>query len=385
VGSLDARTVTRVRESTVNVVPSGQYLLFVRAGSLMAQPFDVKGMRATGEPVAVMDQVMENLGELAGPSISVSDSGVLAYRARHASATTLTWFDRSGLEFETLSAPTGCRNPEISPNGRRVAVECPDVGANTRDVWILDAVSGAPARLTTDTADDSDPIWSPDGRWIVFSSGRDGGQDLYRRLSTGAGHDDRLLQTPRTKYPNSWSRDGRFIFFTSREEDTGWDIWLRPLEGKPRPLVSTPAVEIEPQLSPNGRWLAYTSDESGRMEVYIRSFPAAGGTWLISSHGGSDPRWRNDSSELYYLSPDRVLMAVGVNTAVSLDASIPKPLFQTRASGPLGLGVRFNYAVAQGGQRFLITADVRGAIPSPINVVLNWTPDADRSPGTPRR
>jgi Tol biopolymer transport system component len=313
----------------------------------------------------------------------VSDTGVLAYRGRHAFPTTLTWFDRNGLSLQTLSAPAGCRNPEISPDGRRVAVECPDVGANTRDVWLLDAMSGAPARLTTDPADDSDPIWSPDGRWIVFSSGRDGGQDLYRRASSGAGHDEQLLRTPRTKYPTSWSRDGRFILFTSREENTGWDIWLRPLEGKPAPVISTPAVDIEPQLSPNGRWLAYTSDESGRMDVYVRPFRAGGGMWLISPGGGSDPRWRDDSSELYYLSPDRALMAVSVNAAVPHGASVPKLLFQTRASGPLGLGVRFNYAVAPGGRRFLITADVPEATSSPINVVLNWTVTADGQKARP--
>jgi Tol biopolymer transport system component len=384
VGSLDTQTITRVLDTTVNVVPAGPYLLFIRSGSLMAQPFDVNRVRVSGEPVAIVEQVMENLGELAGPSVSVSDTGVLAYRPRQAFPTTLTWFDRSGLSLETLNAPVGCRNPEISPDGRRVAVECPDIGANTRDVWVLDAVSGAPARLTTDAADDSDPIWSPDGLWVVFSSARDGGQDLYRRPSTGAGHDERLLRTPRPKYPSSWSRDGRFILFTSREEATGWDIWLHQFEGKPAPVVSTPAVDIEPQLSPNGRWLAYTSDQSGRMDVYIRPFRVAGGTWLISTGGGSDPRWRDDSSELYYLSPDRALMVVGVAAAVPLEASVPKVLFQTRTSGPLGLGVRFNYAVAPGGQRFLITADVPEARPSLINVVLNWTVDAERSEGTPR-
>jgi Tol biopolymer transport system component len=316
---------------------------------------------------------MENMGELAGPSFSVSGNGVLAYRARHLFPTTLTWFDRSGLPLETLSTPAGCRNPEISPVGRRVAVECPDVAANTRDLWVLDAKSGRPARLTNDTADDSDPIWSPDDMWVVFSSGRDGGRDLYRRLSTGAGHDERLFRTPRTKYPNSWSRDGEFILFTSREEKTGWDIWLLPLgSGEPVPLVSTPAVEIEPQLSPDGRWLAYSSDESGRMEVFVRPFRAAGGAWLISTGGGSDPRWRDDGTELYYLSPDRALMVVVTRTGAHFEASVPRMLFQTRTSGPLGLGVRFNYAVGPGGRRFLITADVPEAVPSPITVILNW-------------
>ena len=384
VGSLHTQTITRVLDTTVNVVPAGPYLLFIRSGSLMAQPFDVNRVQVSGEPVAIVEQVLENLGELAGPSVSASDTGVLAYRALHAFPTTLTWFDRSGLSLQTLSAPVGCRNPEISPDGRRVAVECPEFGANTRDVWVLDAISGAPARLTTDPGDDSDPIWSPDGRWIVFSSGRDGGHDLYRRASTGAGHDERLLRTPRTKYPSSWSRDGRFILFTSREEDTGWDVWLLPPDGKPAPIVYTPAVEIEPQLSADGRWLAYTSDESGRMDVYIRPFRTAGGPWRISTGGGSDPRWRDDGSELYYLSPDRALMVVGVTSAVRLEVAKPKLLFQTRTSGPLGLGVRFNYAVAPGGQRFLITTDLPEARPSPINIVLNWTVDAKRSEPTPR-
>ena len=379
-GSLDTQTLTRVLDTSSNVVAAGPYLLSVRSGSLIAQPFDAMRLHVSGEPVVLVDQVMENRGELAGPSVSVSDTGVLAYRARHEVATTLTWFDRSGLARETLSAPVRCRNPEISPAGRQVAVECLDGAANTRDLWVLDAISGRPARLTM-AGDDSDAIWSPDGRWVVFSSGRNGVRDLYRRLSTGAGQDENLLRTPRTKYPSSWSRDGKFILFTSREEETGWDIWLFPLEGgTPVPLVSTPAVEIEPQLSPNGRWLAYTSDESGRLEVFVRPFRAPGGAWLISTGGGSDPRWRSDGLELFYLSPDRALMVVSVGAAGRFDASAPRALFQTRTSGPLGLGVRFNYAVGAGGRRFLINADPPDAVPSPIEIVLNWSVNVSAPP-----
>ena len=383
--TLDSQAVTRVLETTSNVVFAGRYLLSVRSGSLVAQPFDVKALRVSGEPVVLVDQVMENRGELAGPSVSVSNTGVLAYRARYNPPTALTWFDRTGVRRETLSAPPSCRNPEISPSGGQVAVECLDVAANTRDLWVLNAISGRPARLTTDTSDDSDPIWSPDGRWIVFSSGRDGGRNLYRRLSTGAGLDEQLFRTPRTKYPSSWSRDGKFILFTSREEQTGWDIWLYPLEGgTPVPVVSTPAADIEPQLSPDGHWLAYTSDESGRLDVFVRPFRAPGGAWLISTGGGSDPRWRNDGSELYYLSPDRALMAVSVAPGGHFEASGPKVLFQAPTSGPLGLGVRFNYAVGHGGRRFLISADAPDAMPPPIEIVLNWTVDIARSKSTPQ-
>ena len=375
VGSLDAQPPVRVLDAAANVVTSERFLMFVRAGTLMAQPFDVTQLRTTGEAIAVADQVLENLGELSGPSFSVSRTGVLAYRSRHAFPTTLTWFDRTGRSFETLSAPAGCRNPEISPDGRRVAAECPEPGVSSRDLWVLNATPARPARLATDTADDSDPLWSPDGNWIVFSRGRPGTRDLYRLPSSGAGQAERLLETPRTKYPNSWSRDRRFILFTSREEETGWDIWVLPSDGPAEPVVRTSAAEIEPQLSPDGRWLAYTSDESGRMEVYVRPFREAGGAWLISTTGGSDPRWRDDGSELFYLSSDRALMAVKIKTpdgAGPLDVSVPEALFQTRTSGPLGLGVRFNYAAAPGGQRFLITTDRPETAPSPITVVLNW-------------
>jgi len=380
--SLDAQPIARVLDAAVNVVPADRFLMFVRSGTLMAQPFDMTQLRTTGEPVAVADQVLENLGELSGPSFSVSRNGVLAYRARHALPTTLTWFGRDGRPFETVSAPAGCRNPEISPDGRRVAVECPEPGTTSRDLWVLDATSARPVRLATDAADDSDPLWSPGGEWIAFSRGGEGTRDLFRLPSSGAGQAEPLLKTPRTKYPNSWSVDRRFILFTSREENTGWDIWVLPHDAPAEPVVNTAAVEIEPQLSPDGRWLAYTSDESGRMEVYVRPFRAPGGAWLISTSGGSDPRWRDDGSELYYLSSDRALMAVN-NTApagaATLDASVPSPLFQTRTSGPLGLGVRFNYAAAPGGQRFLITTDRPETAPSPITVVVNW----ERLPGSP--
>jgi Tol biopolymer transport system component/tRNA A-37 threonylcarbamoyl transferase component Bud32 len=374
-GSLDAPTVARVLETAVKVEPAGRSLLFVRSGTLMKQPFDPASLQVVGEPEAVAARVMENLGELAGPSISASRTGVLAYRSQHAYPTTITWFDRTGRALETLSAPAGCRNPELSPEGRRVAVECPAPGSSSRDLWVLHAAPSRPVQLINDPADDSDPVWSPDGRWVVFSRGVGPGRELFRRASSGAGEDEPVLRTGRTKYPNSWSRDGSAILFTTREEATGWDIWLLSSDGKREPVVSTPATEIEPQLSPDGRWLAYTSDESGRTEVYVRPFHAPGGAWLISANGGSDPRWRSDGSELFYLSSDRALMAVTLEPGSAIDrleASIPKPLFRTRTSGPLGLGVRFNYAVAPGGQRFLITADSPDAAPSPITVVLNW-------------
>lgn len=381
-GSLERPPHQRVLETRGNVVPAGRYLLSIHADSLMAQGFEPARLVASGKPVPVAEGVMENLGELAGPSMSASETGVLAFRPRHAFQTTLTWFDRDGRPLDTLDqAPAGCRNPEISPGGLQVAVECPSV-AGRRDIWVLDPQSREAAPLTSHGADDSDPLWSPDGRWVVFSSDRSadrfstqgaGTRDLYRRSSAGSGPDELLLRTPRTKYPNSWSRAaGGVILFTSRDPSSGWDIWMLAADGTSEPLVRTPAAEIEPQLSPDGRWLAYTSDESGRNQVFVRPFPGTSRALLISPGGGSDPRWRDDGTELYYLSPDRALMVVGISRTSRLRVSAPRPLFQTRTSGPLGLGVRFNYAVGPGGRRFLVTADAPGAEPSAIRVVLNW-------------
>jgi Tol biopolymer transport system component len=219
-------------------------------------------------------------------------------------------------------------------------------------------------------ADDSDPLWSPDGKQLAFSSGREGFVNIFLKAASGVGDAEIVDKSEEIQYAMSWSPDGQNIIYWS---PTG--IGILPLTGEHRtvPFLQTDFAEIEPQFSPNGKWISYTSNESGRNEIYIQSFPAGGGKWQISTDGGNDARWRPDGKELFYIAPDRKLMAVQVNSEdEALVPSAPVPLFQTRISGVLGTGLRFNYAVSPDGERLLIAADVEGATDSPIIVVLNW-------------
>ena len=230
------------------------------------------------------------------------------------------------------------------------------------------------SRFTFDPSNNPYPIWSPDGSRIVFASNRDGPFNLYQKASSGAGNDEALLKSDVPKTPLDWSRDGRFIVYRNSDPKTGLDLWMLPLAGdrKPIPFLQTEFNETAAQFSPDGRWIAYASDESGRYEVYVRPFnggPAAGGKWLISSNGGNWPKWRGDGKELFYLAADGKLMAVEVKgDSSAFEAADPKPLFETRTRG---LGpVR---GITADGKQFLINTEVAEATSSPITVVLNWT------------
>jgi dipeptidyl aminopeptidase/acylaminoacyl peptidase len=258
-------------------------------------------------------------------------------------------------------------------------VDVEDPANGRQDIWLIDLSRNVSSRFTFSPEDDVDPIWSPDGSRIVFATYRNGGiPNLYQKPSGGAGEAELLLQTEDRKWPMSWSSDGRHIAY-----QIPWDLWLLPLFGdrQAAPLLETEFIEIEIQFSPDGKWFSYSSNESGRYEVYVQPFPPSpsGEKWRISTEGGNNARWRGDGREIFYLAPDRTLMAASVNLdGARFEPSSPAVLFKTRAAGPLATGLRFNYDVSDDGQRFLIASETGDPTSASIHVIVNWTAELER-------
>ena len=239
----------------------------------------------------------------------------MAYRTGAAGAARqLTWLDRSGKSVGTAGAPdsAGLTDVELSPDGKRVAVTRADKG--NADIWLIDAARGFPTRFTFDAANDVRPVWSADGNRLVFQSNRKGAFNLYWKLSSGAGADELLLESDQNKAPTDSSSDGRFLLFRTLDPQTGYDLWVLPLSGdkKPVPFLKTPFEERDGQFSPDGKWVAYQSNESGRSEIYVQPFPGPGRKLQISSSGGAQPRWNKNSKEIFYVSLDSKMMAAPV-------------------------------------------------------------------------
>jgi Tol biopolymer transport system component len=309
-------------------------------------------------------------------SFSVSDNGVLTYVSFSELSGRLEWFDRNGKSLGTIGSPGRYVNLSLSHDDRRVAAARSDAQIGTRDIWLIDLARGTPLRFTFSPADDWLPVWSPDGSRIVFTSDQDGPGNLYQKPSSGAVNDAQILKTSERKWPSDWSADGRFIAYASASPKTGLDLWLLPMDGerKPVPYLQTPFNEDHARFSSDGRFIAYSSDESGRYEVYVQTFPASGNKWQISAGGGAQPRWRRDGKELFYISPERKVMAVDIKTDSStFEAGAPKALFQTRLPGYPA--PRNYYDVSADGQRFLINNLPEEATSTPISVVVNWTSD----------
>ena len=348
--------------------PSLGRVLFLRENTLMAQLFHIGRMELSGNAVPVAEGVGTTavLG-----NFSAAFAGALAYRTGDGLGYRPVWFDRQG---KTLGVPAESgfyRGIALSPDGTRMAVARDN--ANNTDIWLVEFARGNSMRLTFDPGQDTDPIWSPDGAQIVYSSDRNGTYGLYRKSASGAGEEQLLLKSDEQLVPTDWSRDGRFLLYTAIGAKTAQDAWVLPMEGdrKPIPFLMTPFREGAARFSPDGRWVAYQSDESGRTEVYVRPFPASsggGGQWLVSNGGGVGPRWRRDGKELFFISQDRRVMAVEVNASPSFKAGIPKPLFGV----PLISTALPIWDVSADGQRFLNHATPEGTGVAPITIVTNW-------------
>ena len=357
-------------------LPPGS-LIFGRQSVLFAQRLDVKRRELTGEPRRLADPVGSD-GVAAGHGgFSVSAAGPIAYRAVDAAVRQLTWFDRSDKAIGAAGEPKPSLNyPELSRDGRRVAVQL-NV-QNHPDIWLMDLARGGLTRFTFGPAINNAPVWSPDGTRIAFSSNRTGLNNLYVKPSSQTGTEQLLLETATIKYPRDWSPDGGFLLYSSDEPKSGRDLLALPISGsdrKPIPVATTPFVEDNGQFSPDGRWVAYETNESGnRVEVVVQPFPQPTGKWQVSNNGGVQPRWSSDGKELYFIAPDGKLMAVPVATSgTNFTAGTPVALFPARIAPGAGANKQ-QYAVSRDG-RFLINQPVEATAASPITLILNWNPN----------
>ncbi len=373
-GSLDSKTVERLTSATTNALyaPPG-YLLYMDQSTLMARPFNAKALSFTGGAVPVAQNVGMYASAFYG-YFAVSPAGMLAYETVPAASTDqMTWFNRAGQKLSVVGAPDVYATPALSPDGSKLAVA---VGALTKhNIWVYDLKRGTGSRLTISTADDLNPVWTADGKQILFSSNRAGEYDIYQQAADGLGGADPVFQSKnQTKYLNDVTTDGRYAIFDNGGASNETALWALPLFGdhKPIPFVGGGLSASSAQFSPNGRYVAYRSTETGRNEIYIQTFPQQTGKWQISASGGTEPMWRRDGKELYFLSPDQKLMAVDVKTeAGTFEAGIPKELFEAQSIPPWYW--KNIYVPSADGQRFLMLAPANEAKPAPITVVVNWT------------
>jgi Tol biopolymer transport system component len=353
--------------STGRYIPTG-HLLYSKADNLIVAPFDLASLSVTGPPTTLVERARDGVGE--GAQYDVSESGTLAYVPAQSGVfeRRLVWVDRVG-SITPIAAPSNAyTDPVVSPDGRSIALS---VQGTTQTLWTYDLVRSS---LTTVPASGSlqAPLWTRDGRHLVYRATRAGYRNMFWRSADGSDEEERLTTSEGLQTPSSISRDGQFLLFTELAADTGNDIWvlgLDPQRRTARPVVKTRFSEISPQFSPDGRWLAYNSDESGRPEIYVNPFPGPGGRIAISTDGGTEPRWSRDGRELFYRLGDK-MMAVTMTTGASLVAGAPRVLFEGRYLVSDSNSGGFD--VAPDGRFLMIQPTVAEQPATEFNIVLGW-------------
>jgi Tol biopolymer transport system component len=351
-------------------VPTG-HLLFVRAAMVLSVPFDIQQLRVLGAPVPILEQPMLEFESL--PYLAFSEKGTLVY-VPAVTDHTLVSVDRSGQATPLTETHRRFRFPRLSPDNRTLALQIDEAG--TRNVWLFEMSRRTLTRLTFE-GNNRMPIWTPDGRRLAFSSDRIGGRKLFWQPADGSGPAERLTTGEAIRdLDTSWSPDGQVLAFTQWDLSNGWDIWMLPIKGErePRPFLRTRYADWEARFSPDGKWVAYSSDESEQYEVYVRRYPGPGGKLQISTNGGSDPVWNPNGKELFYRN-GREMMSVPIGLTPKLTVGSPELLFD----GPFLLmpGSQF-YDVTSDGQQFIMVMSEQESAPTQVNIVLNWFEELKR-------
>jgi len=362
-------------------VPSG-HLVYVSKATLFAVPFNLSRLEVTGSPAPVVQNVFWNPTEGAA-QFTFSSTGVLTYLrgGPEVAKYTIVSVDRRGGTTKLLDEAGAYGNPRLSPDGKRLSLTVLRDG--NFDIWVYDLERGVPTRLTFDDAPDTEQVWSPDGRFIVFSSGRAGADNIYRKRADGSGEEERLTKSDDPMWANSWSKDGQSLVIAGMGPNGNFDVSMLTLADKKlQPLLSTTFREADPNISPDGRWLAYTSNESGRLEVYVRPYPAGAGRWQVSDNGGGFPRWAGGGRELFYRVDDGVMAATIEGVGDSIRTGKPTRLFTGAFRGGVsGVSIGGNtfadYDVSADGQHFVMfpASDSESTNRGIVTLVTPWFDD----------
>ncbi len=340
---------------------------------LVSVPFDTSTATLSGSPNVIATSVGFQPSTY-WTALTVAGNGTLIYNtSRGGSRSALTWIDRTGKEVGRVGEPGVMANPSLSPDGSRVAVDISDEKANNVDVWIENVNAPGSSRFTFDPAEEVAAVWSRDGKTVAYRFNRDGRARIELKAATGLEAEKEILRVSLTDdvIPNSWSPDDKQILWT-RQIATGSKIYLVPVAGgESKAFLSGSGSQSNGQISPDGKWVAYASDESGNWEIYVTTFPGAAGKWQVSSGGGVEPRWRGDGKEIFYIGSTGMLTAVPVNAGATFSSGTPTPLFQIHGRAPISSTDAFSYDVAKDGQRFLVNRYVKPDQIAPLNIVLN--------------
>ncbi len=374
-GSLDQpQTSFLLRSDTNAEYSTAGYLIFLRGEKILAQRFDAEARSIRGDPVTLAEQGNRLLSNYYAP-LSVCEDKWLIYQSAGSPNTQLVWVDRSGRQLSLVGAPGYYRWLTLSPNGAQVILERFEPQKVGNDIWLFDLARETYDRLTSDSSHNIIPLWSPDGKQISFGSNREGFFAIWQKGVNGNDDKEELVfkEEARSIYQTDWSNDGKYFVCWKEGEKTASDLWLLPLSGdrQPKPYLTTQFDERWGKVSPDGRWLVYQSNESGRNEIYVQAFPEPGRKVIVSKGGGTLPRWRRDGRELYYVAPDDKLMVVPVEPGANFGTGTPVPLFEVGSYGRRNN--RYVYDVSADGQKILLLRPLEDATTRPLTVVQNWT------------